>query len=98
MNLIVKGLHVGLTKAIADYIEKRLLPKVERQFPEATVEIVLDDDARHIYKVCKLRVFGPHVGQPIHLSEEDRDLYTAVDRSCDRLKRLLKRQEGLWEA
>jgi ribosomal subunit interface protein len=93
MGILAKG--VVLTDAIRTYAQKRLRTALGR-YPQAvdSAHVRLADingPRGGIDKQCLVEVRGPAFA-PILVSEDDADLYVAIDRAADRIDRAVARR------
>lgn len=96
MTVILKGVHLRLSRRLREYIQKHLVAPMERFYknPAAELEIHLVDTngpKRGLDKECRATVRLPG-SKAIHVTEIGDDVYDAVTFVRDRLERLVKRE------
>ena len=86
MRLEIQGIHLDLTDALKDYVDKKLGEPLRRLAPNATtmtVRLTIDGKHKdHQDHECHVLLHLPHV-QPIVVSEKDKNMYGAIDRAHD---------------
>lgn len=102
MKTIIKGIHMEVTPAIQEYLEKRLLGVEKFLSDTALIEAELGRTSSHhrsgdIFKVViNVKIDGDLVRA---VSERD-DLYTAIDDAREELKDILSsrkdKKQTLW--
>ncbi len=95
MNLVMRGLNVGVSDAIRSHVERRLTFAIGR-FADYVrqVNVRLSHGGAHrrgIAKRCQIEIRMRSQG-PIWVEAMDADLYTAIDLAADRLGHVLPRE------
>lgn len=85
MNLNITGLHIDITEAIRDYINKKLA-RIDRHSDEIiSVSLTLS-----VEKVAHKAVAQVHLaGKDLHLEAVEKDMYAAIDALADKLDRAI---------
>jgi putative sigma-54 modulation protein len=89
MNVAVVGRNVELTEAIKDHVKKVVneIEKYNLDIHHATVTI--EKDKRDFFNV-EIVMNVPHKGTVV-VHYKDKDMYAALDKSKDKLEKLLRR-------
>ena len=81
MKLDITGIHIEVTDAINDYVERKL-GRVDKYFEEAQAEVTLkvqkNEQTAEIYVTAN--------GEKYRAVTEDKDLYAAIDKDIDILE------------
>lgn len=95
MNIVVKGKHLRENQALEDFAFKKSA-KFYHFYPEIIkIEIELKSETGHRGKetdfVADLMVKVP--GKTFKVTDNERDMYKAIDRSVDRMSETLRREK-----
>jgi putative sigma-54 modulation protein len=96
MRVIVKGVHLGVTPALRDYIEHHLVQPIARFYDNAAAELevhLLDVNGPKgggNDKECRVRLRMPGM-KGLALTETSNDIFRAVALAHGRIERLTKR-------
>lgn len=95
MKVNVRGVHVSLTDAIRQHVQRHLVEPIARFYDSeaAEMEIHLRDNngpKGGLDKECSVTVRMPF-SHPLHVTEVSDDLYKSIDLARDRLERATKR-------
>ncbi len=96
MKLIVKGIHLKLTKRLRAFVEEHLALPLEHFCDDAAakLEVHLADTngpKGGVDKECRATVRLPR-SKALHVSEASDDIYKSIAFARDRLERMAKRE------
>lgn len=98
MKVNVRGVHLTLSDAIKQHVQKHLVDPIEHFYDSeaAEIEIHLRDNngpKGGVDKECSVTVRVPN-SQSIHVTEVAEDIYKAIDLARDRVEKSAKRLVG----
>ncbi|NOJ97821.1 ribosome-associated translation inhibitor RaiA [Corallococcus sp. CA049B] len=95
MKVQLRGVHLGLTDNLKQYVDTHLVAHIER-FAEdeaSEIEIALVDingPKGGVDKECRVTVRMPGM-ESVHVTETSETLFQAIDATRDRLEKAIKR-------
>jgi ribosomal subunit interface protein len=98
MKVIVRGVHIDLTRGLKRYVFEHLVRPIERFYDSEAAEVdvhLCDTNGPKggLDKECRVTVFMPRL-PAIHITEASEDLYKCIDLARDRLERIAKKHLG----
>ncbi|ANF57509.1 ribosome hibernation-promoting factor, HPF/YfiA family [Halotalea alkalilenta] len=90
MQVNITGHHVELTDALRDYVNQKLARLVRHYDNITNVQVTLSVEKERKQAACKMNVSGGE----LHGTDEQDDMYAAIDSMIDKLDRqLVKHKE-----
>ncbi|VWL85258.1 ribosome hibernation-promoting factor, HPF/YfiA family [Oceanivirga miroungae] len=91
MKIIISGKHIDLTEAIKSYINEKIskIEKYEEEISEVDVVIEVDKDVQKVTATAYL------AGKTLRAEDENKDLYTAIDKLSDKLNTQVRKYKEI---
>ncbi len=96
MKVLVKGVHVKLTKGLKEYVQEHLVEPIEHFYQDeaAEIEVHLCDNngpKGGEDRECRVTIRMPG-SAAIHVTEMSDSLHKSIDLARDRISRVAKRE------
>ncbi len=95
MQIVIKGKNIEVTDALRDHARQKVakIEKLDLGFKEIEVKLVVEKNPSiQENQTAELTLFGN--GKILRATEQDRDMYIAIDKAVSKMQRQIKKFHG----